>query len=241
MKINSTIEFGQLSDEFKKHLQFLDIFNIKGATSMLLFGLYDIPLLLSLLTIYKIEFIWGILPLLVILHAWMFRLLFKNPFSTQFETILYLGAFGLIGSLTFIIMIYGISYYVLGISSVIYYSVLTLTLLMSSIILIKYQIDKYAGDLTKEKKSRDQSKYIGLVTVAPAIGYILALITADTTILKHSVTLGMNFILFLIYGYFGARFLHKYFFMKTNIDYVNFQMPAKKDYKELIKNGVEIK
>ena len=89
--------------------------------------------------------------------------------------------------------------------------------------------------------SRDQSKYIGLVTVAPAIGYILALIIADTIILKHYVTLGMNFILFLIYGYFGARFLHKYFFMKTNIDYVSFQTPAKKEYKELIKKGVEIK
>ena len=143
MKINSTIEFGILSDEYKKHLQFLDVFNIKGAISMLLFGLYDIILLLSLLTIYKIEFLWGVLPLLVILHTWMFRLIIKNPFSTQFETILYIGVFGSIGSLTFIIMLYGISLYVLEIYSVIYYLVLTLALLMSSFILIKYQIDKY--------------------------------------------------------------------------------------------------
>src|SRR5699024_10255103 len=47
-----------------------------------------------------------------------------------------------------------------------------LVTIISAYILLKYQINKYAGDPTKEIKKSNQSKYMLLLSTAPGLGYL---------------------------------------------------------------------
>lgn len=108
-------------------------------------------------------------------------------------------------------------------------------------ICVKYQINKYAGDPTKERKQSNQSKYMGVLTAAPAIGYILGQSMQETIVLKHIISAVVIYSFSILFMYIGARFLHRYFFMKANMDYVNYHPYSNKEKKKLMKQGVEIK
>ncbi|WP_026909133.1 hypothetical protein [Paucisalibacillus globulus] len=241
MKIDSNIKRRDLSQKFKEHLLFVDIINVKSSVVTVILVLYDLPLAAGLLSIYKLEFLWILMPFIIILHLWGIRLLVKNPYSTQFETIRFIGTLGVIGTLTFFIIANGMSIFAFHINSILYYGLINLSLLITSYILVKYQIDKYSGDPTKEGKKHDQSKYMGLLSVSPAIGYLLALSTKGNSTLQLAIMMIMIFFLILLYVYVAAKFIHRYYFMKTNIDIVILQTPTKKEYKELREKGVEIK
>lgn len=203
--------------------------------------LYDLPLLIGLLSILKLEYLLIVSPLIIIIHLWSVRLLIKNPYSTQFEMILFLGVFGLIGSLTLYFMVLGLSYYVLSVTSIYFYFFITLSLVILSYLLVKYQIDKYSKDPLQKPVSQKQSKYLGVAILAPAIGYILGQSVQDTLILKHLIAVIVMYFFVLFNVYIAAKFLHRFFFMKANMDYVTFQKPSKKEKKELNKKGVVIK
>src|SRR5690625_5595683 len=149
VKINSHIKYNQLSQEFKEHLSFLDPDDMVPSVWAFLVVLYNVPLFVSLFTIGKIEFLWLLMPLIVALHLWGIRLSIKNPYSTQLESVLFLGVYGVVGALTFFIMIQGISFYILNISALIYYIVINMLLVISTCFFIKYQIDKFYRDQTE--------------------------------------------------------------------------------------------
>lgn len=132
------------------------------------------------------------------------------------------------------------SYYTLQITSPLYYIVINLATILLMYILIKYQIDKYAGDPTKERKNGNQPKYMGTLSAASAIGYMLGQSVRETIILQNVLLLISIyiFIIFMLYG--AAKFLHRYFFMKANMDYVNYHPYTNKEQQKLMKQGVEI-
>lgn len=245
MKINSSIEYKELPNKVKKHLEFLEVSDIKWSLIVFVIGLYDIVLLLSLLSISKIEFFLIMIPFIVILHVWLIRLLFKNAYSTQLEAIVFTGVYGFIGAISFFVMLQSLSYYVLKISFITYYVVLNLIIIISSFILVRYQIMKYRDikkrDIDEEAESLSQSKHLGLLAIFPALGYITGQVTSDTVMLKHYITLTSNIFITLFYVYIAAKFIHKYYFMKANMDYVVFQKPSKRERKELTKKGIVIK
>lgn len=241
VKINPTIKHQDLSQHFKEQLGFIPIANVKSSIIVAILILYDIPLIAGLLSIFEQEILWIVCPLIIIIHLWGIRLLIKNPYSTQFEMVLFMGLYGLIGAISLFVMVQGMSFYVLNISSIYYYIVINFVIVILSYILLKYQIDKYSSDPLKEQESRNQSKYMGLLVVAPAIGYIIGQNTQDTFILKHFIMLVVLYFFILFNVYVAAKFLHRFFFMKANMAYVKFQQPSKKEKKELIKKGVVIK
>src|SRR5699024_11759164 len=96
-------------------------------------------------------------------------------------------------------------------------------------------------DWSSDVCSYDLSKYIGLLALAPAIGYMLGQSAQDTFILKHFIALVVFYFFTLLNVYVAAKFIHRYYFMKANMDYVVFQKPSKRERKELDKKGVMIK
>lgn len=242
VKINPNIKKNKLSQDFSEQLSPLSVSDIKSGAAGFVFLIYDILLLLSLLTIMKIEVLWLLSPLIIIIHLWAIRLILKNPYSTQYEGILFMSASSIIGAITYYILIHGISFYTLEISSVLYYVTINVVIFIASYLIIKYQIDKYTGDPTKERVKKNPSQFtIALYSGAPAVGLILAYATGDTAVLKHYVTLGFILLFLLFFVYFAAKFTHRYFFMKVNIDYVTLEQPSKKEKIKLMKKGVEIK
>src|SRR5690625_3527694 len=95
--------------------------NVRGSVAVLVLFLYDSPLLLSFVILMKIEFLWLLMPFITFLHIWLVRMLIKSPYTTQFEMVLFLGVSGLIGALTFFIMLQAVPYFSLGINSTLYY------------------------------------------------------------------------------------------------------------------------
>ncbi|MTW87267.1 hypothetical protein F3157_16640 [Virgibacillus dakarensis] len=241
MKINPKIRHQDLAQHVNKQLEFTPVEDVRLSVIGMILVMYDVPLLLGLLSILNLEFLWLVSPFILILHLWGIRLTIKNPYSTQLEMVLFIGVWGLCGAISLFVMVQGMSYYTLHITSVFYYIILNLTTILLTYILVKYQIDKYAGDPTKEKKMGNQSKYMGLLTATPAIGYIIGQSIQETGVLKHVFSLIIVYASVILFVYVGAKFLHRYFFMKGNMDYVNYHPYSNKEKEKLIKQGVEIK
>ncbi|WP_130860277.1 hypothetical protein [Gracilibacillus phocaeensis] len=214
MKIDPETRHQKLAQHIKFHLSFVEVDQVKFGIVTMMFCIYDLALILGLLSIYKMEFLWMVLPFIVILHLWGARLVIKNPYSTQLETVLFLGVWGLLGAISLWIMVQGMSYYNLHITSVIYYILIHISILLLGYIMVKYQFDKYSGDPMKERKASNQSKYYGLLDVAPAMGYIIAQTVSDTVVLKHVLGLVLVYSFTVLMMYIGAKFLHRYFFIK---------------------------
>src|SRR5699024_6573748 len=215
--------------------------NVKSSVIIFVFIMYDVLLILGLLSIFRLEFLWFVLPFVLIIHLWAMRLIIKNPYSTQFEMILFMGIWGALGAFTLFILVQGMLYYTPQISSLLYYVVINLATITLIYICIKYQFNKYGGDPTKERKRGNQSKYIGVLTVAPAIGLILGQSIQETVILKHVISTAVIYFFSILLFFIAAKFIHRYFFMKVNMKYVIYQPISNKEREKKIKQGIEIK
>lgn len=239
MKIDPETRHQSLAQHVLFHLSFIDADNVRQ--SMIPFLLiYDIPYILGLGSILKLEFLWIFLPFIIILHLWGIRLMIKNPYSTQFEMLMFMGGLGLFGAISLFIMVLGMSYYSLHITSLFYYIVISVSTILLVYIFVKYQIDKFSGDPTQERKKSNQSKYMGLLSAAPGLGYLFSISMRDSPLeLIFNVLCVYFFAMFL--AYFAAKFIHRYFFMKTNMEYVTYQPTTYKKRKKAKKQGIEIK
>jgi len=240
MKIDLEIMHKDLAGYVKDHLSFIHVEKIRTSAITILI-MYDIPLFLGLIMIYKLEFMLAFLPFILILHIWGIRLAIKNPYSTQLEMILFMGIWGVLGAITLIVLINGMSYFTLHITSIFYYIVINLASILLTCYLVKYQIDKYTGDLTKEREHSNQVKYMGLLTIAPALGYIVTQGLRDTVILQVVLALISMYIFLIFMVYAAAKFLHRFFFIKKNMKYVKYYPISDKEKKKILKQGVEIK
>ncbi|GGB34744.1 hypothetical protein GCM10011409_10240 [Lentibacillus populi] len=241
MKINPKMRHQDLAQHVNEQLEFIPVEDVRSSVIVMILVIYDVPLLMGLLSIFELEYLWIVSPFILILHLWGTRLLIKNPYSTQFEMVLFMGIWGSFGAISLFVMVQGMSYYTLHITSVFYYIVINLTSILLTYIFVKYQIDKYSGDPTKEKKRGNKSKYMGALAIAPAIGYMLGQSVQETIVLKFVIALIVIYFFAIFLVYAAAKFLHRYFFMKANMDYVNYHPYSNKKKEKLIKQGVEIK
>lgn len=241
MKIVRETSHQDLAQHVKEHLGFIPVEHVRSSVITFVFIGFDLFLLLGLLSIFKLEFLWIVSPFIFIIHLWGIRLVIKNPYSTQFEMILFMGVWGLLGSISLLIVVQGMSYYTLQITSLFYYIIINVATILLMYILVKYQIDKYAGDPTKEKKIGNQSKYMGLLTASPGIGYMVAQSVQETIVFKHVFAIIIVYISAILLLTIAAKFLHRYFYMRANMDYVNYHPYSNKEKKKLMKQGVEIK
>src|SRR5699024_3833991 len=124
-----------------------------------------------------------------------------------------------------------------------------LVTIISAYILLKYQINKYAGDPTKEIKKSNQSKYMLLLSTAPGLGYLSYQTIKGTGVLESAILTAVIYLfaiffvvfVYIFFVYVAAKFLHRYFFIRTNMKYVTYQPITTKEKKKIIKQGVEIK
>lgn len=113
MKIPSTIKYESLSTDFKKKLELIDVTNAKWTIWTLLIILYDLSIVISIASMSRMEYIWVLYPFIIVLHIWGVRLSFKNAYSTQLETVLFFGVMSLFGSITTLVLMFGLSFHAL--------------------------------------------------------------------------------------------------------------------------------
>lgn len=243
MGISPEIKYQELSEPFKKHLEFIDATSAKAAVWAIILLLYDTSLLVGLPSIEESRYLWGISPMALVVHLWGLRLLFKNAYSTQMEMVLFIGVLGLIGSMTSFLLILGLSIHTLSITSMLYYIIMCLVVIVSTVFVIQLQINKYKGDPKGKNQVNKGSKYKTLLYIGPGLGVVIAGLTRDTNIYIETIAIiGIIFMMYLVYVYFASRFIHKYFFIKANMHLVTFQKPnKKKDQIQLNKKRVKIK
>lgn len=241
MKINPETRHQDLALHIREHLRSIPSDQVKWGTTVMVLGLYDVPLYLCLLSIFKIEFIWFTSPFVIIIHLWLIRILMKNVYSTQLELVLYMGCWTLMGFISLYVLFLGMLYYYYDITSVVPHIIITVITSTSVYILVRYQIKKYSGNPTKERKSSDQYKYMGVLSATPGMAYLFTVITQRIEGLNDVLTIIAVYSLIIFCAYFAAKFLHRYFFMKANMKYVKYQPISAKERKRLIKQGVEIK
>lgn len=243
MKINPDIKYEQLSQPFRKHLEFIDATEAKAAVWTIILLLYDPSLLVGLTSIGEITYHWIVLPMALVLHSWGLRLLFKNAYATQMEMVLFIGVLGLIGSVTSFFLMIGLTIHTLSITSILYCIPMCLVLVVSTFFVIQSQLHKYKGNPKEQVQVNKQFKYKSLLYIGPSLGVVIAGVTRDTNMYIETIaTIGIIFMLYLVYVYFASRFIHKYFFIKANMHVVTFQKPSNKNEQmQLNKKGIKIK
>lgn len=158
-------------------------------------------------------------PLLILIHLWAIRLLIKNPYSIQFETVLFIGFWGAVGGICYFILAQKIAYFNLGIESAVYYVIVSVGYIIAAIILIGYQVKKYANIKKQGNngKRRSYSRYGVVVALAPALGYLIAQNSKrKSEYLMYCIILAVSLLFCILLTYFSAKYFHKFFFMKAN-------------------------
>src|SRR5699024_9103003 len=85
MKINPEIRHQDLALHVSDQLDFISVSDVRASIIIMNLIMYDGPLLLGLSYILRLDFLWIILPFILIIHLWGIRLVIKNPYSTQLE------------------------------------------------------------------------------------------------------------------------------------------------------------
>src|SRR5690625_6760649 len=98
-KIDPSIKNKNLSQDISEQLGFIYPSDVKSGVIVFVLLLFDLPLLLGLLSLASVKIAWVLSPFILLFHVWGVRFLIKNPYTTQFEMILFTGSLGLMSSL----------------------------------------------------------------------------------------------------------------------------------------------
>ncbi len=238
LKIPENKKFRHLPDYLKVHLLFISPQNTKVVVIGYCFFLLDfciIPLLTPINNIFSFTTI----PILLFINLWAIRLLFKNPYTTQMETVLFLGVTSFIGAICYLITSMKVSYMFIGISNYWYFIVLSIIYFTVISRLIHFQIKKFStidDSLDESKKWYNNKNFLSLITVGPGLGYILFLATKKNEILMHSLFLFACIGMTILFSYISAKYIHKYKFMKVNNHLLIIQKPSDKKKKKAYEN-----
>lgn len=207
---------------FYEGFEFIGIVFLRS-TVITLILLINFLILIPLLYPHVPVFLYIIVPLLVVMNVWGIRLLITNPYSTQFEFVLYCGVYGAVSALSFFLMSEKLAYYSLHIQFGSFYYVITTSLfIISAASLVYYQIWKFSG--YRENVGYDRTaKYSSLLPIAPSLGYIFTKSVSGN--LSNIMFVMLYYLIGIFWAYVGAKFIHKYFFMKHNIHMVKFERP----------------
>src|SRR5699024_11394355 len=118
-------------------LDFISVSDVRASIIIMNLIMYDGPLLLGLSYILRLDFLWIILPFILIIHLWGIRLVIKNPYSIQLEMILYIVVWGLLGAISLFISLLGVMYYSFHITSSFFYIIIILFIIILSYIFLQ--------------------------------------------------------------------------------------------------------
>jgi len=249
MKIDTTIKREHLPTYVQEHLMFFDSLQKNGLVAGITFAGLDVLIAVPLFYPTNSMFFWALFPFLLFINIWAIRLLFKNSYSIQYELILFIGSIGAIGSYTYYLLALKMAYHYVNITEPIYYIISLAIFIISVISLIVYQIKKYSNIQPVNNKEREleeiikerKEKYYSVAAIFPALGYFVA---QNWIVKSDNLALGILVLIFYLmsffYAYIGAKFFHRYFFMKANPSFVHLLKPSKSEIKEMRKKGKEI-
>ncbi|UJW58011.1 hypothetical protein HXZ66_11645 [Bacillus sp. A116_S68] len=172
MRLDSNLKRNQLPQHFLSLLSFIDTANIKFMIVTLTLVVVDIPAFYLFFIGDHILPYYIIAPLLLLLHIWMLRLLCKNSYSIQFESILFVCVSSGFASCLYLIILQIIPLSKLGIEYANYYIFSTIIYLIIIILFFRIEMKKYA-DTNKEGK-KDIIYGGGALASVPGIGYLFS-------------------------------------------------------------------
>src|SRR5690625_2780420 len=161
-KIDPSLKNKNLSQDISEQLGFIYPSDVKSGVIVFVLLLYDLPLLLGLLSLASVKIAWVLSPFILLFHVWGVRFLMKNPYTTQFEMILFTGSLGLMSSLSLFVIVQGILLKKLELGPV-YYLVTTLLFLIGFFVIAKYQISKLTKNPTIERKRSKIERHLNSI------------------------------------------------------------------------------
>jgi hypothetical protein len=240
MRLDNDLKRNQLPQHFLSLLSFIDTANAKFMIVTLTLVVVDIPAFYLFFIGDHILPHYIIIPLLILLHIWMLRLLCKNSYSTQFESIIFICASSGFASCLYLIILQVIPFTELGINYSIYYIVSNIVYVIIVILFFRIEMKKYA-DTNKEGK-KDIIYGGGALASVPGIGYIFSqIIIRESEVLIWAILFLCFLIMYLFSTYLTVKFVYKALFMKANWHLVVFQKPLKRDRKKFREKGLVLK
>lgn len=243
-------------------LGYLSVYTIRENLSFLTFFMFDffmvIPLLAPIVPIY----LYILLPPLVFINLWCVSILVRNPYSVQYESTLFIAASSLFASFAFLLLVYKIAYYQMGIEDWGYYVVATVVHVLTFLWYLAYTLSQFKDlsleglkKLHKEEREKARAwakgkrsegfnvnKLAAFTLYVPTSGYMIF------AAMRYSEN-GATIILALCFLGFGAlfscggiKFTHGILLTKANPDRVGFELPPKAVYiEEYVKGKKKIK
>ncbi|MCJ0930441.1 hypothetical protein MST22_04665 [Virgibacillus halodenitrificans] len=238
-KLNET-KVKELPTYVQKQLQFVGVNQVKSSTIVMVLIMLDLFIAIPLFYPLTPVFFYITIPLLFITHVWMVRLLFKNPYSTQFEFILFIGTYGLVSAVCFFVLSIKMSIHYLYIESISYY-ISSPAMFFIVIGVIVYYYHRKFSLISKREAKGAVNQYGPLFALVPALGYMIAQSINHSEVLSNTVLVIVFYFFTTFYSYVGIKFFHKYFFMKKNSHLVKLEQPMKRMQKEFQEKGIVIK
>ncbi|MBD7963930.1 hypothetical protein [Fictibacillus norfolkensis] len=221
MKLDENIKFRNLPDAFKEHLTFFASFQIKQIIGAFTFIGLDLVIIMPLLFPYIEEVLFITLPLILLINVWAIRLLIKNPSETEFESLLYLGFLGAVGSFCYFVLTQKMSYWLLNIDSPLYYIISLVAYVVLILVFIYKKNNKFSSIQIDVNKNNSSLIWNKVFTWSVPAGYIIVhILMNQSSALLHSYMIIMYSGLLIFFTDISVKFFHRYLFIKSNIHLV---------------------
>ena len=260
LKIDERLKRKEIPRYITEQLGFVDTFNVRFSVAVLVFLAIDFFIAIPLFVPFVPMYLYILLPFIIFINVWGIWIMVRNPYTVQYETILFIAAMSLIATFSYLILAHKMAYYYVGVHGWSYYGILTLLYVLTTLWILHYRLSRFK-DLSYEtmvkwkKGEREQArgkgksggmrhadKYMAILLYVPGIGYLIA------QIVKHNET-GVAFTLIIcflsfasFFSYTAIKFTHRLLVMKANPQFVHPQTPGKSKYKNgLVKRDLKIK
>lgn len=254
LKIDEHLKLRDLPEYIKEQLSYIETFNIRFTVATFAFVAIDLFIILPLLVPMILSYLYILLPPLIFINLWAIWILIRNPYTVQYETILYSGVTGIVGSIVYLMLSHKMAFYFLNIDDLYYYVTVTLFYLMVSASILFYRLLKFKNlsfealkvwtkeENEKKRQGRPAGLYAIILVNGPGLGYMAA------QLIKYSEKSTISIIVFLFMGgavfcsYIAIKFIHRAIFLKANAHLASPICPAKSDYAEgIVKRDMRIK
>ncbi|WP_188725751.1 hypothetical protein [Lentibacillus populi] len=155
------------------------------------------------------------------------------------ETVLFFGVLGAVSAFCLFVLTQKLAYFVVGMDSLVFLIISLVVYLCVIFYFIFYYKEKITN-LKRVKQNTKKRASWSLLYTSPAIGYITYHSFIKESQFLHHAMIFVFFMLGIFFIYISVKFLHKYYFIRTNIDLVVFQEPSTKEKKKALAKGKEI-
>ncbi|MDQ0221250.1 hypothetical protein ELQ35_20865 [Peribacillus cavernae] len=221
LKIEQDIKRRRLPQHIKEQLDPFSTMQIKFVIASGTFFMLDLLIILPLLVPVIKAVLFITLPLLIFISLWAIWLLVRKAEDTELESLLFLGCLGIVGSICYFVLSLKYSF-MLGIDSPLYYFISIVIFGFIIFLFIRHQVKRYSS-LERERTKETPKWHYRVLSISVPAGYLVA---------HYIMGLSGGFMLsFMTVVFFGmsifyifvlAKYLYKYFFIKTNIHLVRF-------------------